>query len=67
MDTLVLRQPQARRAYDEKKQYTSVHMGKIVKRYKSVKPKYISKHIISVIPDVIDKYLNYVDETDTPD
>ena len=53
--------------YDEKKQYISVHMGKIVKRYKSVKTKDILKHIISVIPEVIDKYLNYVEETDTPD
>ena len=42
-------------------------MGKIVKRYKSVKTKDILKHIISVIPEVIDKYLNYVEETDTPD
>ena len=61
--------------YDEKKQYISVHMGKyisvhmgkIVKRYKCVKTKDILKHIISVIPEVIDKYLNYVEETDTPD
>ncbi len=40
---------------------------KIVKRYKSVKTKDILKHIISVIPELIDKYLNYVEETDTPD
>ncbi len=53
--------------YDEKKQYISVYMGKIVKRYKIVKTKDTLKLIISVIPEVIDKYLKYVEETDTPD
>ena len=53
--------------YDEKTQYISTHNGKIVKRFKCVKVKDILKHIISVIPEVIDKYLNYVEETDTPD
>ena len=40
-------------------------MGKIVKTYKCIKTKDILKHIISVIPEVIDKYLNYVEENDT--
>ena len=53
--------------YDDKKQYISVHMGKIVKRYKCIKTKDVLKHIISVIPEVIDKYLAYVEENDTPD
>ena len=53
--------------YDEKKQYISVHMGKIVKRYKCIKTKDVLKHIISVIPEVIDKYLAYVEENDTPE
>ncbi len=42
-------------------------MGKIVKRYKCIKTKDVLKHIISVFPEVIDKYLAYVEENDTPD
>ena len=53
--------------YDEKTHYISTHGGKIVKRLKCIKTKDILKHIISVIPEVIDKYLNYVEDTDTPD
>jgi hypothetical protein len=53
--------------YDEKIHYISTHGGKIVKRLKCIKTKDILKHIISVIPEVIDKYLNYVEDTDTPD
>ena len=53
--------------YDEKTHYISTQGGKIVKRLKCIKTKDILKHIISVIPEVIDKYLNYVEDTDTPD
>ena len=53
--------------YDEKTHYISTHGGKIVKRLKCIKTKDILKHIISVIPEVIDKYLAYIEETDTPD
>ena len=52
--------------YDENKQYISLHMGKIVKRYKCIKTKDILKHIINIIPQVIDKYIAYVEDTDTP-
>ena len=53
--------------YDENKQYISLHMGKIVKRYKCIKTKDILKHIINIIPQVIDKYIAYVEDTDTPE
>ena len=53
--------------FDEKTQYISTHSGKIVKRFKCIKTKDILKHIISVIPEVIDKYLAYVEENDTPE
>jgi len=53
--------------FDEKTQYISTHSGKIVKRFKCIKTKDVLKHIIQVIPEVIDKYLAYVEETDTPD
>ena len=42
-------------------------MGKIVKRYKCIKTKDILKHIINIIPQVIDKYIAYVEDTDTPE
>ena len=51
--------------YDENKQYISLHMGKIVKRYKCIKTKDILKHIINIIPQVIDKYIAYVEEGDS--
>jgi hypothetical protein len=53
--------------FDEKTQYISTHSGKIVKRFKCIKTKDVLKHIINVIPEVIDKYLAYVEENDTPD
>ena len=53
--------------FDENKQYISLHMGKIVKRYKCIKTKDILKHIINIIPQVIDKYIAYVEDTDTPE
>lgn len=53
--------------YDENKQYISLHMGKIVKRYKCIKTRDILKHIINIIPQVIDKYIAYVEDTDTPE
>ena len=53
--------------FDEKTQYISLHMGKIVKRYKCIKTRDILKHIINIIPQVIDKYISYVEDTDTPE
>ncbi len=50
-----------------KRHNISLHSGKIVKRFKCIKTKDILKHIISVIPEVIDKYLAYVEENDTPE
>lgn len=50
--------------FDKNLQYITIYNNKIIARYKKIKNEQLLKHIISVIPKVIDTYLSQISDGD---
>jgi hypothetical protein len=50
--------------FDKTLQYLTIYNGKIIARYKKIKTEQLLKHIIKIIPNVIDSYLGLIDDVD---
>ena len=50
--------------FNKNLQYITIYNNKIIARYKKIKNEQLLKHIISIVPKVIDNYLSQIEEGD---